>query len=118
MLTIHRPAGWDSDHAHECSKCNHVVCRFCTRLYNSSDTAYSPPVDVFERRPTVVLPVTPGPATPKNGSLRSDTPHADDLDKHVSHVLSKRQVFKRIMRGVWAYMKTRGCHFLFCASVS
>ncbi|VDB96951.1 unnamed protein product [Peniophora sp. CBMAI 1063] len=77
-----------------------------TTLTNAANAIVFPPVDVFERRPTVVLPVTPGPGTPKRGSMNADSTHTDDLDKHVSHVLSKRQVFKRIMRGVWAYMKT------------
>lgn len=31
----------------------------------------------------------------------------DDLDRHVEDVLRKRDQFRRIMRGVWMFMKTR-----------
>lgn len=31
----------------------------------------------------------------------------DELDRHVEDCLSRRQKFKRIMQGVWAFLKTR-----------
>ena len=34
--------------------------------------------------------------------------HEDNLDRHVEDVLSKRDKYRRIMKGVWAFMKTRG----------
>ena len=35
--------------------------------------------------------------------------HEDNLDRHVEDVLSKRDKYRRIMQGVWAFMKTREC---------
>lgn len=33
--------------------------------------------------------------------------HEDNLDRHVEDVLSKRDQYRRILKGVWAFMKTR-----------
>jgi hypothetical protein len=40
----------------------------------------------------------------------------DDLDRHVDDVLKRPSKFRRTMRGVWAFLKTR--KYLFCLACS
>lgn len=67
---------------------------------------HSPPLSFYSRKPTIVLPDFPkrksAAGDAENGQL-----HEDNLDRHVEDVLSKRDQFRRIMSGVWAFMKTR-----------
>ncbi|KAI0320669.1 hypothetical protein OF83DRAFT_1238597 [Amylostereum chailletii] len=67
-------------------------------LANAANAIMFPPVSLYSRKPVLVLPVTP-----HSGSAHSS---ADDLDRHVHHVLTKKDKFRRIMRGVWAFLKT------------
>lgn len=41
------------------------------------------------------------------GEVEKGQTDEDDLDRHVEDVLRKRDQFRRIMRGVWMFMKTR-----------
>ena len=46
------------------------------------------------------------------GDAEKGQSHEDNLDRHVEDVLSKRDQYRRILKGVWAFMKTR--ESLFC----
>jgi hypothetical protein len=42
------------------------------------------------------------------------TTSTDELDRHVEDVLKRRNKFRRVMKGVWAFLKTRewGVHMI------
>ena len=68
------------------------------------DTFGSPPLSFYSRKPTVVLPEIP---RRDSSNAEKGTIHEDNLDRHVEDILSKRDQWRRIMKGVWAFMKTR-----------
>lgn len=41
------------------------------------------------------------------GEAEKGQVYEDNLDRHVEDVLSKREKYKRVMRGVWSFLKTR-----------
>lgn len=80
-------------------------------LTNCANSIVIPPLSFYSRKPVVVL----APANrPRRSSItvdaekgRARTPEHDDyLDQHVEEVLRKRDKFKRVMQGVWSFMKT------------
>lgn len=74
----------------------------------------SPPLSFYSRKPVVVLPETPRlPATGADAE-KGVQPSQDNLDRHVKDVLTKRDKFRRVMRGVWSYMKTRKYTIFLC----
>ena len=42
----------------------------------------------------------------KGETVEEEHTHEDALDQHVEDVLSKRDQFRRVMRGVWSFVKT------------
>jgi hypothetical protein len=77
-------------------------------LINGPKRGYSPPLSWYSRKATVVLPDIPRRQTAEGDAEKGQT-HEDNLDRHVEDVLSKRDQWRRIMSGVWAFMKTRQC---------
>ncbi|OBZ70461.1 hypothetical protein A0H81_09965 [Grifola frondosa] len=47
-----------------------------------------------------------GKEDPEKGK-HTNAPHEDALDQHVEDVLRKRDKFRRVMQGVWSFVKTR-----------
>ncbi|CAL1700809.1 unnamed protein product [Somion occarium] len=75
-------------------------------LTNAANSIVFPPLSFYSRKPVVVLPETPRlPATGADAE-KGVQPSQDNLDRHVKDVLTKRDKFRRVMRGVWSYMKT------------
>ena len=71
----------------------------------------SPPLSWYSRKATVVLPDIPQREGDENDAEKGQM-HEDNLDRHVEDILSKRDKWRRIMQGVWAFMKTREyCRF-------
>ncbi len=67
----------------------------------------------YSRKPVVVLPrlrkkKRSKQSDPEKGAAQEDNQEYEDaLDQHVEDVLRKRDKFRRIMQGVWAFTKTR-----------
>ncbi|EPQ59465.1 hypothetical protein GLOTRDRAFT_70926 [Gloeophyllum trabeum ATCC 11539] len=74
-------------------------------LTNAANAILIPPLSLYSRKPIVSLPQSPALGAEDVEKSRGAS-HMDDLDHHVESVLSKRQVFKRTMKGVWAFVKT------------
>ncbi|TBU45037.1 golgi-body localization protein domain-containing protein [Dichomitus squalens] len=81
-------------------------------LTNAANAIVVPPLSFYSRKPVIVLPrpkrkkkkqndVEKGTATTEEENL-----HEDALDEHVHDVLNKRDKFRRIMAGVWSFLKT------------
>nr|VWO95170.1 Uncharacterized protein [Ganoderma boninense] len=80
-------------------------------LTNAANAIVVPPLSFYSRKPVVVLPQP----TKKNKKQvdaekgSGDAPEnlsEDALDQHVQDVLSKRAKFRRMMAGVWSFLKT------------
>lgn len=56
----------------------------------------------------IVLPDVPEVSS-STGDAEKGQINEDNLDRHVEDCLRKRDKFRRIMRGVWTFMKTRKC---------
>lgn len=89
----------------------------------------SPPLDWYSRKPVVVLPsrsrqrrrqaardrasaAEEGHAgekerPPEGARGEEEEEEEDTLDMHVEDVLRKRDRLRRVMRGVWSFVKTR-----------
>ena len=73
---------------------------------------FRPPLSFYSRKPVVVLP-QPTKKTKKQVDAEKspetgqENISEDALDQHVQDVLSKRAKFRRIMAGVWSFLKTR-----------
>ena len=65
----------------------------------------SPPLSFYSRKPVVVLPRTGRELDVDDASLQ--TTSTDELDRHVHDVLKRKNKFRRVMKGVWAFLKTR-----------
>ncbi|KAL5508277.1 hypothetical protein ACEPAH_5896 [Sanghuangporus vaninii] len=70
-------------------------------LTNAANSILIPPIGVYSRKPVVFLP-----RTAITDGVERMSIHEDELDRHVEHVLSKRDKVRRILRGVWAFVKT------------
>jgi hypothetical protein len=62
----------------------------------------SPP-GFFTRKPVLELPRR---QTDVEGAS-VHTSSTDELDRHVHDVLKRKNKFRRVMKGVWAFLKTR-----------
>ncbi|RPD81163.1 hypothetical protein L226DRAFT_131164 [Lentinus tigrinus ALCF2SS1-7] len=82
-------------------------------LTNAMNAIVIPPLSFYSRKPVVVLPRLRKKKRKKvsdveKGQVPQDEHplHEDALDQHVHDVLSKRDKFRRVMRGVWSFCKT------------
>ncbi|EKM59200.1 uncharacterized protein PHACADRAFT_169675 [Phanerochaete carnosa HHB-10118-sp] len=73
-------------------------------LTNAANAIVIPPLDWYSRKCTVVLPDVP--VREPTSDAEKGQMHEDNLDRHVEDVLSKRDRYRRIASGVWAFMKT------------
>ena len=66
----------------------------------------------YSRKPVVVLP-RPKKKRKKEDDVEKGTSTGEEdvpedaLDEHIQDVLSKRAKFRRMMAGVWSFLKTR-----------
>ncbi|TFY59690.1 hypothetical protein EVJ58_g5638 [Rhodofomes roseus] len=86
-------------------------------LTNAANAIVIPPLDWYSRKPVVVLPrrrrkkvakdrqsaAEKGQAGDKENS---DDEDEDNLDMHIEDVLRKRDRARRVMQGVWSFVKT------------
>ncbi|KAI0068825.1 hypothetical protein BV25DRAFT_1874084 [Artomyces pyxidatus] len=73
-------------------------------LANTANAIMMPPLSFYSRKPVVVLPAT------RRRDVETDstgTTSTDELDRHVEDVLNRKQNIRRILKGVWAFLKTR-----------
>ncbi|TFY83946.1 hypothetical protein EWM64_g71 [Hericium alpestre] len=68
-------------------------------LANTANAILIPPLDFYSRKPVMVLPRL-------DRDVERGTDSRDELDRHVEDVLRKRDKFRRIMQGVWSFLKT------------
>ncbi|KAI0638130.1 golgi-body localization protein domain-containing protein [Trametes polyzona] len=86
-------------------------------LTNAANAIVVPPLSFYSRKPVIVLPrlrkkKTKKQYDPEKGDQHEEEPEYEDaLDQHVEDVLRKRDKFRRVMQGVWSFVKTR--EFLF-----
>ncbi|GJE84182.1 hypothetical protein PsYK624_002580 [Phanerochaete sordida] len=73
-------------------------------LQNAANAIVIPPLDWYSRKCTVVLPDVPN--RDRTSDAEKGQMHEDNLDRHVDDVLSRRDKYRRIAKGVWAFMKT------------
>ncbi|KAI0053001.1 hypothetical protein FA95DRAFT_1050949 [Auriscalpium vulgare] len=69
-------------------------------LANTANAILIPPLSFYSRKPVIVLPARDADAS--SGGSGS----TDDLDRHVEDVLKRKQNYRRILKGVWAFLKT------------
>ena len=80
-----------------------------------------PPLSFYSRKPVVVLPKLrkrrKTAEDPEKAGISKDEHAGEDaLDQHVEDVLRKRDKFRRVMQGVWSFVKTREFESSFSAS--
>lgn len=79
----------------------------CPELLMSFD---SPPMMFYSKKPVVVLPQQRRPrsaSTATAAGTAEENSHEDNLDRHVEDCLDKPDTFRRVMRGVGSFLKTR-----------
>ncbi|KAH8105900.1 golgi-body localization protein domain-containing protein [Cristinia sonorae] len=76
-------------------------------LTNAGNSLVIPPLSFYSRKPVVVL--SPVPRSTAGADAEKGDVYEDNLDRHVEDVLRKRDRFRRVMRGVWSFLKTREC---------
>jgi hypothetical protein len=64
-----------------------------------------PPLSFYSRKPVVVLPRSGRELDADATSFQ--TTSTDELDRHVHDVLKRRNKFRRVMKGVWDFLRTR-----------
>ncbi|CCM03162.1 uncharacterized protein FIBRA_05284 [Fibroporia radiculosa] len=79
-------------------------------LTNAANAIVIPPLSFYSRKPVVVLPrrrrkKVLGDSVEKGEGQNQDDDE-DNLDVHVEDVLRKRDRLRRVMRGVWSFVKT------------
>ncbi|KAJ3488375.1 hypothetical protein NLI96_g2885 [Meripilus lineatus] len=74
-------------------------------LTNAANAIVIPPLSFYSRKPIVVLDAPPR-STKTDTEATGDQLPEDNLDRHVEDVLTRRDRFRRVMRGVWSFMKT------------
>ena len=62
----------------------------------------SPPITGYPKFRKPIVTLDDGPR-----DLETASHHEDALDRHVEDVMRRRARFKRIMKGVWSFLKTR-----------
>ncbi|ETW83885.1 hypothetical protein HETIRDRAFT_238575, partial [Heterobasidion irregulare TC 32-1] len=70
-------------------------------LANTANAILIPPLSFYSRKPVLVLP-----ERPQDAEAASAAGSDDELDRHVEDVLTRRARFRRILQGVWAFLKT------------
>ncbi|KAI0650754.1 hypothetical protein C8Q79DRAFT_1006990 [Trametes meyenii] len=81
-------------------------------LTNAANAIVVPPLSFYSRKPVVVLPRLRKKKKRKQSDLEKgahheeETEYEDALDQHVEDVLRKRDKFRRVMQGVWSFVKT------------
>ncbi|KAI9466894.1 hypothetical protein BJY52DRAFT_1235073 [Lactarius psammicola] len=99
----------DDEHHHDDDVVDHLdvidpqVATVAT-LTNAANAILLPPFSFYSRKPVVVLPRSGRDQDVEGASVH--TASTDELDRHVHDVLKRKQKFKRVMKGVWAFLKT------------
>lgn len=75
-----------------------------SHLSNAANSILIPPLGMYNRKPIVALP-TLSPSESFIDSEKGRGDH-DELDRHVEHVLRKRDKLRRSLKGLWAFLKT------------
>ncbi|KAI9063308.1 hypothetical protein FKP32DRAFT_1758393 [Trametes sanguinea] len=85
-------------------------------LTNAANAIVVPPLSFYSRKPVVVLPRLrkkkrrkqhdPEKGTDQDQESEGESEYEDALDQHVEDVLTKRDQFRRVMQGVWSFVKT------------
>ncbi|KAK7695911.1 hypothetical protein QCA50_000550 [Cerrena zonata] len=75
-------------------------------LTNAANAIMFPPLSFYSRKPIIVLPETARPTTTDGDPEKGSQTDEDNLDRHIEDVLTKRDKFKRVMKGVWSFTKT------------
>ncbi|KAI0347243.1 hypothetical protein BDW22DRAFT_1322640 [Trametopsis cervina] len=78
-----------------------AIATFST-LTDAANAIVFPPLSFYSRKPTIVLPEI----KMRSGDAEDGNMHEDSLDRHVEDILSRRDKWRRIMHGVWSFMKT------------
>ena len=69
--------------------------------------SHRPPLSFYSRKPVVMLPRTRKKRKKADDAEKGkEIEHEDALDQHVEDVLRKRDRFRRVMQGVWSFVKT------------
>ncbi|KAI0030702.1 hypothetical protein K488DRAFT_26420, partial [Vararia minispora EC-137] len=76
-------------------------------LTNAANAIVFPPVSVYSRRPVLSLPTSDG-VSGRPASIFNE----QEIDAHVDQILSKRAKFRRVLRGIWAFLKTQTIQIL------
>lgn len=98
----------DDEHHHDDHVVDHLdvidpqVATVAT-LTNTANAILLPPLSFYNRKPVVTLPRGREPDA-EGESVR--TASTDELDRHVHDVLKRKNKFRRVMKGVWAFLKT------------
>lgn len=61
----------------------------------------------YSRKPVLILSSLSIPEGDQSQRERGGSQFDDDLDRHVDDVLKRPSKFKRTMKGVWSFLKTR-----------
>ncbi|EGO02180.1 hypothetical protein SERLA73DRAFT_86408 [Serpula lacrymans var. lacrymans S7.3] len=81
-----------------------------SNLINAANAILVPPSEFYSRKPVIVLSSPDHRRkttdTEKGKGKESVTDFDDPLDRHVEDLLTRRAKFRRIMRGVWSFLKT------------
>ncbi|KAI9448157.1 hypothetical protein H4582DRAFT_1898905 [Lactarius indigo] len=99
----------DDEHHHDDDVVDHLdvidpqVATVAT-LTNAANAILLPPFSFYSRKPVVVLPRTGRDQDLEGASVH--TASTDELDRHVHDVLKRKQKFRRVMKGVWAFLQT------------
>ncbi|CDO71279.1 hypothetical protein BN946_scf184908.g36 [Trametes cinnabarina] len=85
-------------------------------LTNAANAIVVPPLSFYSRKPVIVLPRLrkkkrrkqhdPEKGTHQDQASDDEDEYEDALDQHVEDVLNKRDKFRRVMQGVWSFVKT------------
>ncbi|KAL1747712.1 hypothetical protein HDZ31DRAFT_31309 [Schizophyllum fasciatum] len=70
-------------------------------LTNAANAIIIPPISGYPRFRKPIVTLDDGPR-----DLETASHHEDALDRHVEDVMRRRARFKRIMKGVWSFLKT------------
>jgi hypothetical protein len=77
-----------------------------------NDTLFSPPLSFYSRKPVLVLAMH-DLATVSDKEKQGEQ-YADNLDRHVDDLLKRPSKWRRTIRGVWTFLKTRECIHILC----
>jgi hypothetical protein len=98
----------DDEHHHDDHVVDHLdvidpqVATVAT-LTNTANAILLPPISFYRRKPVLTLPRGREPDAEGDSTRTAST---DELDRHVHDVLKRKNKFRRVMKGVWAFLKT------------